>query len=211
MVPFHFLYNILHLVVWQCLLGEDLTRQTDCSDFWSPLVKWFRIHIDRNHIRPFAEKSFIRATDMHVGFKVQLVVEFFIYPLCLGRSQIQKLPKHLSRCIWRCPFHCPGRQYCLSASSLWPISRRQQQILLFCACVLRSEKSVWHLGCTSSLCGSKMRFKNCSGFSTTMGGGSVVESKLNLNRTAERGAAVVWIGVTHVVGHYVRFWGWDWR
>lgn len=29
------------------------------------------------------------AWDMHVGFKVQLVVEFYIYPLCLDRSQIQ--------------------------------------------------------------------------------------------------------------------------
>lgn len=35
------------------------------------------------------EKSFMVAWDMHVGFKVQLVVEFYIYPLCLDRSQIQ--------------------------------------------------------------------------------------------------------------------------
>lgn len=33
------------------------------------------------------------AGDMHVGFKVQLVVEFFIYTLCLGHSQIQKIAK----------------------------------------------------------------------------------------------------------------------
>lgn len=30
---------------------------------------------------------------MRVGFKVQLVVEFYIYLLCLDRSQIQKIAK----------------------------------------------------------------------------------------------------------------------
>lgn len=66
-------------------------------------MKCIRIHIDRNHIRPLIEKSFIPATDMHEGFKVQLVVEFYIYPLCLGRSH-KYCRKHLSRRIRRCPF-----------------------------------------------------------------------------------------------------------
>lgn len=59
-----------------------------------------RIHIDRNHIRPLTEKNFILAKHMQVGFKVQLVVEFYVFPLCLDHSQIQnKSPKHLSRHI----------------------------------------------------------------------------------------------------------------
>lgn len=53
-------------------------------------VKCIKIHLDRNHIRPLTEKDFIMAGDTHVGFKVQLVVEFFIYTLHLGHSQIQK-------------------------------------------------------------------------------------------------------------------------
>lgn len=40
--------------------------------------------------RSIIEKRVIMATDMHVGFKVQLVVEFYIYFLWLGHSQIQK-------------------------------------------------------------------------------------------------------------------------
>lgn len=54
-------------------------------------VKCVWIHIGRNYIRPLTEKSFIVARDMHVGFKVQLVVEFYIYPLCLDHSQTQKI------------------------------------------------------------------------------------------------------------------------
>lgn len=56
-------------------------------------VKCIKIHIDRNHIRPLTEKDFIMTGDMHVGFKVQLVVEFFIYAFCLGHCQIQKIAK----------------------------------------------------------------------------------------------------------------------
>lgn len=64
-----------------------------CKYLKSLQVKCIRIHMDRNHIRPLTEKSFIMARDMHVGFKVQLVVEFYIYPLCLDHSQIQRIAK----------------------------------------------------------------------------------------------------------------------
>lgn len=84
-------------MVWQCPVGEDFKRQTDCPGFSISLGKSLKslqlkcnwVHIDRNHIRRLMEKSFMVAWDMHVGFKVQLVVEFYIYPLCLDRSQIQ--------------------------------------------------------------------------------------------------------------------------
>lgn len=52
-------------------------------------VKCIRIHTDRNYIRLLSEENFIMAGDQHVGFKVQLVVEFHILSVCLGHSQIQ--------------------------------------------------------------------------------------------------------------------------
>lgn len=94
-------------------------------------VKCIRIHIDRNHIKPLAERR-----DMHVGFKVQLVVEFFIYCLCLGRCQIQK-QNAMSEDV---PASAPDGSI-VSAwkkrSSLWVVSHRQQLTLLFCAHFLR--------------------------------------------------------------------------
>lgn len=38
-----------------------------------------RIHIDRNHPEPLTVERLLRAGDMHEGFKVQLVVEFYIF------------------------------------------------------------------------------------------------------------------------------------
>lgn len=122
-IPIFFSSNILHLMVWQCVAGEDLKKAGRLSWILIALgkhlkslqVKCIRIHINRNHIRPLAEKSFIAATYMHVGFKVQLVVEFYIYHFYLDQSHIQKkCPKTLSRHMWRCPIYCPIWQYCFS-------------------------------------------------------------------------------------------------
>lgn len=51
-------------------------------------MKCIRIHTDRNHIGQRGVRRGLTPT--HVGFKVQLVVEFSFYPLCLSRCQIQR-------------------------------------------------------------------------------------------------------------------------
>lgn len=42
------------------------------------------------HIRPLREEFHHGWGDTRVGFKVQLAVEFYIYPLYLGQGQIQE-------------------------------------------------------------------------------------------------------------------------
>lgn len=99
-----------------------------------------RIHIDGIiSFRSIIEKRVIMATDMHVGFKVQLVVEFYIYFFVAGsQPDTKKLPT---------PQQVPrplAQQYrlCLRlwASSHW----QKQQTFFFCAFFLTSENSIWH-------------------------------------------------------------------
>lgn len=182
-------------MVWQCLVGGGFNKADRQS--WTLIslgknvkslqVKCIRIHIDRNPIRPLTEKSFIVARDMHVGFKVQLVVEFYIYPLCLGCSQIQKIAKtpEQSHLKMSRPAHCPGWQYCLSAwkshSIFWVTSPRQQQTLFSCA-VSSGLRSLFGTRDTVSVA---QRWSSETAWTFRLHGGSVNK------RHRRKGAAVV--------------------
>lgn len=78
-----------------------------------------------------------------------------------ARHKTFSLPKHLSRRICRCPVHRPGpAALSLCLEKLLQFHRQQQPpllLLLLCApfCFLRSEKSIWQRGNSSSLCGLK--------------------------------------------------------
>lgn len=82
-------------MVWQCLMGEgDLKkgRQT-VPNFDLPLANllWvFESSSTGITSSPLQRGVSSLARDVH-GFKVQLVVEFYIYPLCLDHSQTQNI------------------------------------------------------------------------------------------------------------------------
>lgn len=98
-------------------------------------------------------RSFIVATYMNVGYKVQLVVEFyFYYPLYLDNSQIIK-KKSLSRHTWRRPVRSSLRR-CRPSAFPASLEASKLQTLLLCPFL----KSILHEGYSSSLLTPKVEW-----------------------------------------------------
>lgn len=154
--------NILHLMVLPCLVWERISKKFVKIHLWCILISTDNHHeitAGKMHQNPYRQESYQAPSQRRVsswlgGFKVQLIVEFYIYLPDIYISTDRSIVSLLTKAVPVCASHLD----------------QQQEAHCSCASVLWFEKSVLAPGADFFFfCGLKMGFKCFSDVLTTMG------------------------------------------